>query len=88
MAQPSSQNTLIQKGWDALVKDHDDEAFRYFFLSYEKAKKDRNETDMAESLLYLGICSFGSSYEKGLDYAFQSLNIYNRLEKTNPDVGQ
>lgn len=88
MAQPSSQNTLIQKGWDALVKDHDDEAFRYFFLSYEKAKKDKNETDMAESLLYLGICSFGSSYEKGLDYAFQSLNIYTRLEKTNPDVGQ
>lgn len=87
-AQPSSQNTLMQKGWEALVKDHDDEAFRYFFLSYEKAKKDKNEIDTAESLLYLGICSFGSSYEKGLDYAFQSLKIYTRLEKSNPDLGQ
>ncbi len=88
MAQPSSQNTLMQKVWESLVKDHDDEAFRYFFLSYEKAKKDKNEIDTAESLLYLGICSFGSSYEKGLEYAFQSLKVYNRLEKSNPDLGQ
>lgn len=88
IAQPSSKSPLLQKGWEALVKDNDGEAFRYFFLSYEKAKKDNNEIDKAESLLYLGICSFGSSLEKGLEYASQSLAIYSKVEKTNPDIAE
>lgn len=87
-AQPSSASPLMQKGWASLVKDNDDEAFRYFFLAHEKAKKDKNEADKAESLLYLGICSFGSSLEKGLDYATQSLRTYTRMEKKNPDLAE
>lgn len=83
-AQPS-ENPLLQKGWNALVKDHEDEAFRHFFQAYEKAKDDKNEADKAESLLYLGICTFGSNLEKGLQYATQSLAIYTKLEKANPE---
>ena len=76
---------LMQKGWAALTKDNDNEAFRYFFLAYEKAKNEDNITDKAESLLYLGICSYGSSLENGLKYAMQSLDNYIKLERIKPD---
>lgn len=80
-----SKNPLIQKGWAALVKDNENEAFRCFWEAHEKAKKEKNTADNAESLLYLGICSYGSSLEKGLQYVTQSLNEYKLLEKTNPE---
>ena len=80
-----SDNPLMQKGWAALVKDNENEAFKYFWQAHEKAKKDKNAADNAESLLYLGICSYGSSLEKGLQFVTQSLNEYKLLEKTNPE---
>jgi len=87
IAKPSD-NPLLQKGWDALIKDEEGKAYSYFFQSYEKAKKSNNTADTAESLLYLGICSYGSSLEKGLKYATQSLELYTKLEKTNPIQSQ
>lgn len=83
-----SDNILLQKGWDALVKDQENEAFSYFFQAYEKAKKENNTHDKAESLLYLGICSFGASSEKGLRYATQSLSEYKKLAATNPQAAK
>ena len=80
-----SKNPLIQNGWAALVKDNENEAFRCFWEAHEKAKKEKNTADNAESLLYLGICSYGSSLEKGLQYVTQSLYQYKILEKTNPE---
>lgn len=80
-----SNNPLMQKGWAELVKDNENEAFRYFWQAHEKAKKEKNTNDNAESLLYLGICSYGSSLEKGLQFVTQSLNEYKTLEKTNPE---
>lgn len=80
--QPSG-NALLQKGWEALVKDNDNDAFRYFWAAHERAKKQNNTADKAESLLYLGICSFGSSLEKGLQFATQSLSEYQKLEQTD-----
>ena len=79
----SSDNVLIQKGWAALVKDHENDAFRYFWEANEIAQKQHNTTDIAESYLYLGICSYGSSLEKGLQFATKSLNAYHTLEKTD-----
>jgi len=75
----------MQKGWAELVKDNDNEAFRYFWEALEKAKKEKNTADKAESLLYLGICSYGSSLEKGLQYVTKSLDEYKKLEKSNPE---
>jgi DNA-binding CsgD family transcriptional regulator len=77
-------NPILEKGWEALVKDHEDIAFRYFWTAYEQAKKENNTGDKAESLLCLGICSFGSSLEKGLQFATQSLHEFKKLEKSNP----
>lgn len=80
-----SENPLMQKGWAALVKDNENEAFQYFWQAHEQAKAAKNTADNAESLLYLGICSYGSSLEKGLQFVTQSLNEYKLLEKTNPE---
>jgi len=77
-------NPLLEKGWAALVKDNENDAFRYFFEAYQKAKFANHTEDKAESLLYLGICSFGSSSEKGLQYATQSLGEFKKLEQANP----
>lgn len=79
-----STNPLMQKGWAELVKDNENEAFRYFWQALEKATKEKNTADKAESLLYLGICSYGSSLEKGLQFVTKSLYEYKQLEKTNP----
>jgi DNA-binding CsgD family transcriptional regulator len=80
-----SENPLMQRGWAALIKDNENEAFKYFWQAYEKATADKNTADKAESLLYLGICSYGSSLEKGLQFVTQSLSEYKILEKTNPE---
>lgn len=80
-----SNNPLLQKGWAALVKDNENEAFQYFWQANEKAQKEKNTADNAEALLYLGICSYGSSLEKGLQFVTKSLNEYKLLEKTNPE---
>lgn len=78
-----TDNILLQKGWAALVKDNVNVAFRYFWLANEKANKEKNTADKAESLLYLGICSFGSSLEKGLQFATKSLDEFKKLENSN-----
>ena len=78
-----TDNILLQKGWAALVKDNENVAFRYFWLANEKANKEKNTADKAESLLYLGICSFGSSLEKGLQFATKSLDEFKKLENSN-----
>lgn len=83
-----TENKLMEKGWQALVKDQENEAFSFFWQSYEKAKKENNTADKAQSLLYLGICSYGSSLEKGLQYATKSLNEFRILEKTKPEEGK
>ncbi len=82
------ENTLMQKGWAALVKDKENEAFNYFWQAHQQAIKENNTADKAESLLYLGICSYGSSLEKGLQFATQSLNEYKKVAKINPEIGK
>jgi len=52
-AQPSGNNRLLHKGWESLVKDDDNLAFKYLWKAYEDAKKENNVSDTAESLLFL-----------------------------------
>ncbi len=84
----SIKNPLLEKGWNALVKDKENQAFGYFWQAFEKAKKENNIHDQAESLLYLGICTYGSSAEKGLLYATQSLSAYKKLTEQEPEFAQ
>jgi DNA-binding CsgD family transcriptional regulator len=80
-----TKNPLMQKGWAALIKDNENEAFHYFWQAHKEAIASKNIADNAEALLYLGICSYGSSLEKGLQFVTQSLSEYKKLEKKNPE---
>ena len=40
LASPSD-NPLLQKGWAALVRDDENEAFNYFWQAFKKAQKNK-----------------------------------------------
>jgi len=83
-SQPSG-NPLLQKGWDALVRDDDAEAYRIFDQALQQSIRQKRQDDIAESLLYLGICSFGSNLQHGLQFATRALSAYKKLEATDPE---
>ncbi len=79
-----SAEPLMQLGWKALVVDSDTEALRYFGKAFIAAEKENNTEDKAQALLYMGICSYGVSYTRGLDYCFKAMEQYKKLEATSP----
>jgi DNA-binding CsgD family transcriptional regulator/uncharacterized membrane protein YciS (DUF1049 family) len=83
-----SQHTeeYIQRGWAELVKDRDDLAFRYFDRAYRSAKAADDPRMRSEALLYLGICSFGTSREEGMRYASAALYSFKKLEPDDPEA--
>ncbi|NMH28153.1 transcriptional regulator [Flavobacterium silvaticum] len=76
-------NPTIEKGWNELVKDHEKEALGYFWQANRVAIAQNNIGDIAESYFYLGICSYGSSLENGLQFATKALSEYKKLEKSD-----
>jgi len=78
-----SRNPLIEKGWAALTQDDESYAFKLFGQAYEKAEKANNTAGKAEASLYLGICAYGSSPDKGMQYATRALSFYEELEKVS-----
>lgn len=79
-------NPWLRQGWSQLIKDNDTEAFRLFNKALDQAVAARNRQAKAEALLYLGICSYGSSLDKGLEYATRSVNEFAKLEKSRPGL--
>jgi hypothetical protein len=79
-----SAEPLLKKGWAALVKDNDTTAIICFELAYETALKDKDTADMAASLLNLGICYYGVSQTRGLEYCFSAMSYYQKLEHSHP----
>jgi len=79
---------LLDKGWAALVQDNDVVALQFFSQGYDAARKEHNTADMAEALLDMGICTYGSSFSNGLHYATQSLDLYQQLETSDPATAQ
>lgn len=75
---------LLKKGWAALAKDNDTTAIMCFELAYETALKEKDTTDMAAALLNLGICYYGVSQTKGLEYCSLAMDLYRRLEHSQP----
>lgn len=76
----------LEKGWAALVKDNDAEAFRAFGEAYGIAKKEGNDADRAEALLNMGIVSYSISYTRGLNYAFRSMSVFDRIAGKQPKI--
>ena len=74
----------LQKGWLALIRDNDTTAFSYFTKAYDIAVQEGNNSNAAEALLNMGICSYGISYTNGLKYAMQALERYEQLPGDDP----
>ena len=77
-------NTLLQKGWAALVEDKEAEALQFFQQAYETSKTEYNTEAEALSLLNIAICYHGTSYTKGLEFCQKSMAVYQSLEKKAP----
>jgi DNA-binding CsgD family transcriptional regulator len=75
---------LLEKGWAALTRDNDTQALRYFGEAYVQAFKENDTLGKAETQLYMGICSYGVSYSKGLNYCYRAMDEYKKLEQTRP----
>lgn len=79
---------LLEQGWEALVKDEEDAAFKLFFKAYQQAQAANDTHGKAEALLHLGMCSFGASFESGLQYATQALAEFKKLENSQPNAAR
>lgn len=77
----SNVNKLLADGWQQLIVDNDSAAMQSLGETYEMAFLSNDLPGMANSMLYLGICSYGTSYILGLQYAMKSLELFSRLKK-------
>ncbi len=76
--------TLLQQGWQSLVRDNDTEAMRSFGDAYLLAQRQNDTANKAQALLYMGMCYYGFSLNEGLQYAYRSMEEYRKLEKAHP----
>lgn len=81
-----STKALLAEGWQQLVVDNDTAAIRIFGSALEQSRKENDQERIAESLLKLGIASYGTSFSNGLGYATAALKAYQKLETSNPEV--
>ena len=78
---------LLSKGWQQLIVDDDSSAMLSFGEAYELAFLSNDISGMANSLLYMGFCSYGSSYSQGLQYAMKSMDLFRKIEKLDHQAG-
>lgn len=74
----------IQQGWALLVKDEEVRAMETFSDALTEARQSGDTYSAAEALLYMGMCSYGTSYSNGLKYATAAMAEYGKLEKERP----
>lgn len=70
-------------GWASLTKDNDTQALKYFSQAYTEAKKQNDSLAEANAQLALGICTYGISFNEGMDYCLKSLKVFQLLEKSH-----
>lgn len=75
---------LMQQGWLELVKDNDTSALQYFSQAYTLAERSGKKEDIAQALVYLGICQYSVSNALGLSYATRAMSVYRQLEQSDP----
>lgn len=78
---------ILAQGWQQLIVDNDSAAMQSFGKAYEMAFLANDKPGMANSLLYMGFCSYGTSYSQGLQYAMKSLELFRQIEKTDHQTG-
>lgn len=78
----------LDTGWQQLVHDNDTEAFKTLKLAYDVAREEHDGELAAQSLLYMGICSYGTSYSNGLRYASAAMAEYKKLAGAAPSTAE
>lgn len=71
---------LNELGWKELIKDNDTIALRYFSKAHQTAINEDNHEESGNALLNMGICSFSVSFSQGLDYCFQAMEEFKKLD--------
>lgn len=87
----SAQEDAFRKmrlGFEELVKDNDSTALTLFNQAHDLAITNSDDEARATSLFYMGIASYGSSLQNGLDFANRSLRIYKSIEEKKPNVAR
>lgn len=74
----------LDKGWQELLRDNDTTALKYFGEGYLEAVKRDDTEQKALALLYMGFCSYGYSYTKGLSFCNRAMAEFQKLEKNAP----
>jgi len=76
--------SLIDQGWAQLIKDNDAQALKLFGKALEHATLNNDTREKANALLYMAICTYGSSLNEGLDYCLRSMDEFKKLNKSDP----
>lgn len=81
---PAQQaDSLIAMGWRELVKDNDSAAITAFEQAYELSVHLRNYQAQGDALLHLGMCFYGVSAAKGLQYCDSAQAAYEKSKNQN-----
>lgn len=80
----SDAQAFLKKGWAALVKDEDTVAVACFEKAFQIASYENNVEEMGSALLNLGICYYGVSQSKGLEYCTAAMAQFKKLESSDP----
>ncbi len=76
-------DSLIAMGWRDLIKDRDSSAITAFEQAYELGVHLRNYQTQGDALLHLGMCFYGVSAAKGMQYCDSAQVAYEKLKETN-----
>lgn len=80
-----NSKTLLDSGWASMLKDYDVEAFIIFNEAHKVALAEKDTENVALSLLYMGICTYSSSYTEGMEYSIKSMDEFKKFESPSPE---
>ena len=86
IANAGSAKKFLDEGWSELVRDNDSLAFVLFGKALEISTTEKDTVDKANSLLFMGICSYSVSYSEGLHYCLKAMDEFKKLESSSPEV--
>jgi DNA-binding CsgD family transcriptional regulator len=80
----ANPDSLLRDGWRELIVDNDAAALTLFGNALLEARNQKDTVAEGRALLFLGIGSYGSSLNRGLDYATKAMSVFRSLEHCRP----
>ncbi len=79
-----NSKVLLDSGWASMLKDNDVQAFVIFNEAHKTALTEKDTENVALSLLYMGICTYSSSYTEGMEYSMKAMEEFKKFELNSP----